>query len=135
MLPSLSRGLVILVSLYSLVAPYRLVILGSLFVLLSIVCIVSLVGLTYPGCIAIPITCMRSIARKTRLARMIRLDITISTARLTWRDRLERLYRQTILTRLTSFPRPDSMPGMTRQTRTTRMFRLTRLRIHIRGQG
>ena len=49
MMPSQSRGLVILVSLAGLFIPGGLVILGSLFVILSIVCIVDLVCLTYPG--------------------------------------------------------------------------------------
>ena len=97
------------------------------------VCAVVLGFLTYTGCKASLLTSMRSMARGNRLTARIRSDITISMERQTWRARLERLYRPTMMNRHASSPRLASMEGMDRKTRLTRMVSLARLRGLIRG--
>ena len=76
---------------------------------------------------------MGSMDGKYRRTSTIRYDITINMARQTGRTRLARPYRPTIMTRLASSPRLDSMTGMTGKARLTRTVRLTRLRSLIRG--
>ena len=70
---------------------------------------------------------------KNMLTAMIRLSITLSVTGQTWRTSMGRLYRQTMMTRLASFPRLGSMKCTTRKIRLTRMPRLTRLRSLLRG--
>ena len=76
-------------------------------------------------------------ARHTRQNRMNKHNLgrTITMQRSTWRDRLGRLYRLTIIARMGIQPRLDSMGSSTRPPRLTRMVSLTRLRRLIRCHG
>ena len=72
--------------------------------------------------------------RNTRLNGMIKLDGAITTVRYTWRDRLARLYRLTIRSRMEIFPRLAIMGSTTRKLRLTSLAIPTWIRRHIRIQ-